>query len=257
MFSLSASAHSVAARVSICANKNQRIASQANQRRQRITENKKRVLLIVKASDDDNDQDDGDNEEQQPRQRGGRGGAGRGAGGRGGGRGRGGRGAKEDDPFTENVVQVSRVTKVTKGGSQMSFRATVVVGDGKGTIGVGCKKAKEVSGAVMKASSDARKSVIKVPIAKGDTIPHRVTVKGNGGAHVMLRPAAPGTGVIAGGSCRAVLELAGYKNCFAKQLGSNNPLNNARATVKGLAELRMPKEVAANREMTLEELFSA
>ena len=171
--------------------------------------------------------------------------------------GRGGRGGRNEDPFTENVVQVSRVTKVTKGGSQMSFRATVVVGDGKGAVGVGCKKAKEVQGAVMKAASDARKSVVKVPIAKGDTFPHRVTVKGNGGAHVMLRPAAPGTGVIAGGSCRSVLELAGYKNCFAKQLGSNNPLNNARATVKGLAQMRTAKEVAEARDMTLEELFSA
>jgi small subunit ribosomal protein S5 len=170
---------------------------------------------------------------------------------------RGGRGAKNDDPFTENVVQVSRVTKVTKGGSQMSFRATVVVGDGKGAVGVGCKKAKEVQGAVMKAASDARKSVVKVPIAKGDTFPHRVTVKGNGGSHIMLRPAAPGTGVIAGGSCRSVLELAGYKNCFAKQIGSNNPLNNARATVKGLAQMRTAKEVAESRDMTLEELFSA
>ena len=149
------------------------------------------------------------------------------------------------------------MTKVTKGGSQMSFRATVVVGDGKGKVGVGCKKAKEVQIAVTKAAADARKSAVNAPITKGATFPHRVTVKGKGGAVVMLRPAAPGTGVIAGGSCRTVLELAGYKNCFAKQLGSSNPLNNARAVVSGLAEMRTFKEVAKVRDMTLEELFQA
>ena len=137
----------------------------------------------------------------------------------------------------------------------ISFRATVVVGDGKGRVGVGCRKAKEVNVAVQKAAADARKTSIMAPITKGDTFPHRITVKGNGGALVMLRPAAPGTGVIAGGSCRTVLELAGYKNCFAKQIGCNNPLNNARATVKGLGEMLTTKQAAANRGMTLEELF--
>ena len=182
---------------------------------------------------------------------------------RAGGRGRGGRGSRgkrggrEDDGMQESVVQVSRVTKITKGGSQMSFRATVVVGDGKGLVGVGCKKAKEVQIAVTKAAADARKSAKRAPITKGDTFPHRVTVKGKGGAVVMLRPASPGTGVIAGGACRTVLELAGYKNCFAKQLGSANPLNNARAVVTGLSEMRTFKEVAKVRDMTLEELFSA
>ena len=231
---LSLTASSLTARVHIaCANLDKTSkcsSSSANSSRARATS-------IVRASEGGQAEGDG--------RRGARGG------------GRGGRGGRNEDPFTENVVQVSRVTKVTKGGSQMSFRATVVVGDGKGAVGVGCKKAKEVQGAVMKAASDARKSVVKVPIAKGDTFPHRVTVKGNGGAHVMLRPAAPGTGVIAGGSCRSVLELAGYKNCFAKQLGSNNPLNNARTTVKGLAQMRTAKEVAEARDMTLEELFSA
>ena len=155
------------------------------------------------------------------------------------------------------MVQVQRVTKVTKGGSNMSFRATVVVGDGKGKVGVGCAKAKEVAVAVTKASAVARKSVVEVPLAKGQSFPHRVTVKGSGGAVVMLRPAGPGTGVIAGGSCRTVLELAGYKNCFAKQLGSSNPLNNARAVVKGLREMRTYKQVAKERDLTVEELFSA
>lgn len=155
------------------------------------------------------------------------------------------------------MVQVQRVTKVTKGGSNMSFRATVVVGDGKGKVGVGCSKAKEVQVAVTKAAADARKCMIEVPLAKGQSFPHRVTVKGNGGAVVMLRPAGPGTGVIAGGSCRTVLELAGYKNCFAKQLGSSSPLNNARAVVKGLGEMRTYKQVAKERDMTVEELFAA
>ena len=111
--------------------------------------------------------------------------------------------------------------------------------------------------AVTKAAADARKCMVSVPISKGDSFPHRVTVKGSGGAVVMLRPAVPGTGVIAGGSCRAVLELAGYKNVFAKQLGSQNALNNARAVVKGLQEMRTYKQVAAERDMTVEELFAA
>jgi small subunit ribosomal protein S5 len=206
-----------------------------------------RGAIVARAGDDDvNDESETD----APRGR---------RGGRGGGRGRGGRGGRGEkvDDYNEAVVQVSRVTKVTKGGSQMSFRATVVVGDGKGSVGVGCKKAKEVQIAVTKAAADARKSCTQAPITKGATFPHRVTIKGKGGAVVMLRPAAPGTGVIAGGACRTVLELAGYKNCFAKQLGSSNPLNNARAVVAGLAEMRTFKEVAKVRDMTLEELFSA
>ena len=205
----------------------------------------RRTSVVVHAEGDDDGESSSD--EKAPRgRRGGRGG-------------RGGRGSreKEDDGIAEQVVQVCRVTKVTKGGSQMSFRATVVVGDGKGLVGVGCKKAKEVQVAVSKAASDARKSAKRAPITKGDTFPHRVTVKVKGGAVVMLRPASPGTGVIAGGACRTVLELAGYKNCFAKQLGSSNPLNNARAVVAGLNEMRTFKEVAKMRDMTLEEMFSA
>ena len=111
--------------------------------------------------------------------------------------------------------------------------------------------------AVTKAAADARKQLVEVPLAKGQSFPHRVTVKGKGGAVVMLRPAGPGTGVIAGGACRTVLELAGYKNCFAKQLGSSNPLNNARAVVQGLGEMRTYKQVAKERDMTVEELFAA
>jgi small subunit ribosomal protein S5 len=205
------------------------------------------VAIVVRAEGEGSTDESGG---EAPRGRAG----GRGRGGRGG---RGKRGGKEDDGMQESVVQVSRVTKITKGGSQMSFRATVVVGDGKGLVGVGCKKAKEVQIAVTKAAADARKSAKRAPITKGDTFPHRVTVKGKGGAVVMLRPASPGTGVIAGGACRTVLELAGYKNCFAKQLGSANPLNNARAVVAGLSEMRTFKEVAKVRDMTLEELFSA
>ena len=228
-----------------------RLPSRANRCDKIVAVAPRRTATVARAGDDAA-ASAVEGESETPRARGGRGG---GRGGRGG-RGRG-RGGKEDDGMQESVVQVSRVTKITKGGSQMSFRATVVVGDGKGLVGVGCQKAKEVQIAVTKAASDARKSAKRAPITKGDTFPHRVTVKGKGGAVVMLRPASPGTGVIAGGACRTVLELAGYKNCFAKQLGSSNPLNNARAVVAGLNEMRTFKEVAKMRDMTLEELFSA
>ena len=138
----------------------------------------------------------------------------------------------------------------------MSFRATVVVGDGKGKVGVGCSKAKEVQVAVTKAAADARKCMIDVPLAKGQSFPHRVTVKGHGGAVVMLRPAGPGTGVIAGGSCRTVLEPRGTRTA-SPAAGSSSPLNKARAVVKGIGEMRTYKQVYKERDMTVEELFSA
>lgn len=177
-------------------------------------------------------------------------------GGGGRGRGRGGRNDKDDDPFEERLVQVRRVTKVVKGGKQMSFRAVVVVGDGEGTVGVGCSKAKEVMDAVRKAGIEARKDSIKVNLAtKARTLPHRTQATA-GGAVVMLRPAAEGTGVIAGGAVRIVLELAGVKNGFGKQLGSSNQLNNARATVNGLKSVRSFQEVSALRGISVEELFA-
>ena len=127
---------------------------------------------------------------------------------------------------------MQRVTKVTKGGSNMSFRATVVVGDGKGKVGVGCAKAREVQVAVTKAAADARKCMVEVPLAKGQSFPHRVTVKGNGGAVVMLRPAGPGTGVIVAAPAAPFSSSRGTRTASpsARLL---RPLNNARAVVKG------------------------
>jgi len=197
------------------------------------------------ASSDDAPEDEGS--------RGGRG-AGRGGRGRGrGGRGRG-RGRREENEFEERVVQVQRVTKVVKGGKLMSFRATVVVGDGKSRVGVGCAKAREVVQAVTKASVEAKREMINVKVNKHFTIPHRVT--GNAGsAQVMLRPAAEGTGVLAGSSVRVVLELAGVKNVLGKELGSPNPLNNARAVIDGLSQLRTFKEVSEMRGIPMEDLW--
>jgi len=174
---------------------------------------------------------------------------------RGGGGRRGGRN-EPDDGFEERLVQVRRVTTVKKGGKLMSFRAVVVAGNGEGKVGVGCSKAKEVMDAVRKASIEAKKTAIDVKLStKARTLAHRATTRA-GGAVVMLRPASEGTGVIAGGSVRVVLELAGVKNCFGKELGSPNALNNARATVKGLAEIRSFNEVAEMRGLTVEELFA-
>jgi len=176
--------------------------------------------------------------------------------GQGGGRGRGRGPQKDDDGFEERVVQVRRVTKVVKGGKQMAFSAVVVVGDGKGTVGIGCAKAKEVINAVQKAAAVAKKEAITIELTKkSKTLTHRIQER-SGGAMVMLRPAAEGTGVIAGGAVRVVLELAGVQNCFGKQLGSPNPLNNARATLIGLKNVRTFKEVAVDRGCTVEQLFS-
>jgi len=169
---------------------------------------------------------------------------------------RGGRQDEENDGMEERLVQIRRVTKVVKGGKQLSFRAVVVVGDGEGSVGVGCSKAKEVMDAVRKAGIEARKAQVKVMLStKAKTLTHR-TQQSAGGATVMLRPAAEGTGVIAGGAVRVVLELAGVKNCFGKQLGSNNQLNNARATINGLKSVRSFKDVADMRGKTVEELFA-
>lgn len=130
----------------------------------------------------------------------------------------------------------------------------VIVGDEAGTVGVGCDSAKDVQQAVRKAAVDARRNLVTVPLSKSDSFPHRFDGI-FGAAKVMLRPAAEGTGVIAGGAVRVVLELAGVKNAFGKQLGSDNPLNNARATVQGLRSMRTFQEVAAMRGLPLEELL--
>jgi small subunit ribosomal protein S5 len=139
--------------------------------------------------------------------------------------------------WLERVVAIQRVTKVVKGGKKMSFRAVVVVGDEHGKVGVGVGKAGDVITAVKKGVTDGKKHVIHVPLTSSDSIPHP-TMGRFGAAKLVLRPSAPGSGVIAGGSVRTVLELAGVKNILSKQLGSNNLLNNARATVEGLSSLR-------------------
>ncbi|KAJ3687332.1 hypothetical protein LUZ61_016496 [Rhynchospora tenuis] len=158
------------------------------------------------------------------------------------------------DDFKDRVIQVRRVTKVVKGGKNMSFRAIVVVGDGKGHVGVGVGKALEVAEAVVKAVINGRRNIVTVPLTKHLTFPHRATGKYRA-AEVMLRPAAPGSGVIAGGAVRAVLELAGLQNALGKQLGSDNALNNARATIVATQQMRHLADVARERGIPMEELW--
>jgi small subunit ribosomal protein S5 len=161
---------------------------------------------------------------------------------------------KETD-WQERVVQIRRVTKVVKGGKKLSFRAIVVIGNERGQVGVGVGKASDVIGAVKKGVADGKKHLIDVPLTKANSIPHPTTGDG-GGAKVMMRPAAPGTGVIAGGAVRTVLELAGVRNILAKQLGSGNPLSNARAAVNALSTLRTFSEVAEERGIPIENLYA-
>ncbi|KAJ4809391.1 30S ribosomal protein S5 [Rhynchospora pubera] len=161
---------------------------------------------------------------------------------------------KPVDDFEERVIQVRRVTKVVKGGKNLSFRAVVVVGDKKGHVGVGLGKALEVSEAVVKAVINGRRNIVTVPLTKHLTFPHRATGKFRA-AEVMLRPAAPGSGVIAGGAVRAVLELAGLQNALGKQLGSDNALNNARAAVVATQQMRHLADVARDRGIPMEELW--
>jgi small subunit ribosomal protein S5 len=154
----------------------------------------------------------------------------------------------------EKLVQLNRVAKVTKGGRTFSFAAIVVVGDGKGTVGHGLGKARDVSEAIAKAVDDAKKNLIQVPIYKG-TIPHEVKGKFKAG-HVLLKPASDGTGVIAGGAMRAVLEIAGVHNVLAKSQGSSNPHNVVKATIVALSLLRDPSEIARQRNISMEKMFN-
>ncbi len=162
---------------------------------------------------------------------------------------------KKDNAWQERVVQIRRVSKVVKGGKKLSFRAIVVVGNEKGQVGVGVGKAGDVINAVRKAVSDGKKHLISIRLNKADSITH-ISTGIAGGAKVFMRPAAPGTGVIAGGAVRTVLELAGIKNILAKQQGSNNPLNNARAAVNALEQIRSYSNVAKERDIPLQQIFS-
>lgn len=153
----------------------------------------------------------------------------------------------------EKMVALNRVAKVTKGGRTFSFAAVVVVGDGKGTVGHGLGKARDVSEAISKAVDDAKKNLIKVPIHDG-TIPHEQHGK-FGAGKVLIKPAADGTGVIAGGAMRAVLEIAGVHNVLAKSQGSSNPHNVVKATIDALSKLRTPMDIARQRGIALEKLF--
>ena len=153
----------------------------------------------------------------------------------------------------EKVINLSRVTKVTKGGRHFRFSATVVVGNRKGLVGIGTSKANEVNDAIAKASKAANKSVFKVAIKDNRTIPHEAYGK-VGRAVVMVKPAKEGTGVIAGGSARAVLELAGIKDIVSKSLGSNTKVNVAKATLEALKSIRTPEKIAELRGKKVEEL---
>ncbi len=159
-----------------------------------------------------------------------------------------------DLELKEKVVSINRVVKTTKGGRAFSFSALVVVGNGAGVVGCGLGKAKEVQEAITKGIEDAKKNLIKVPVMHG-TIPHEQLSK-EGAAKVLIKPAAHGTGVIAGGSMRAVLEAVGITDVLAKNLGSANPQNVVKATVKALATLREPIQVARTRNISLKKVFN-
>ncbi|MFB4313590.1 30S ribosomal protein S5 [Actinomadura sp. 21ATH] len=164
-------------------------------------------------------------------------------------------GADKGQSYIEKVVAINRVAKVVKGGRRFSFTALVIVGDGNGTVGVGYGKAKEVPAAIAKGVEEAKKHFFKVPRIQG-TIPHLVQARDAAG-EVLLRPASPGTGVIAGGPVRAVLEAAGIHDVLSKSLGSDNAINIVHATIAGLKALKRPEEIAAKRGLPIEDVAPA
>ncbi|KAM7254921.1 hypothetical protein ACFE04_020162 [Oxalis oulophora] len=158
------------------------------------------------------------------------------------------------DGFEDRVVEVRRVSKVRKGGKQLNYRVLSVVGDKKGLVGVGIGKAVNARDALEKSAINARRNIVSVPMTKYKTFPHRCEAK-YGAAKVMLRPACPGTGVIAGGAVRIILEMAGVENALGKQLGSNNAINNARATLSAVLQMKQFDDVARERGIPKEELW--
>lgn len=161
---------------------------------------------------------------------------------------------KEQSEWEEKIIQVRRVTKVVKGGKKLSFRAVVAVGNGKGQVGVGVGKSAEVIGAIQKGVVDAKKSLVSVPMV-GTTIPHPVTGC-QGSSRILMKPAAKGTGIIAGGAVRSVLELSGIGDILSKCLGSRSPLNVARGTIDGLKQLRTFEETARLRGISVRQMLS-
>ena len=158
------------------------------------------------------------------------------------------------EELKDRLVAINRTTKVTKGGRTFTFAAIVVVGDGKGVIGYGLGKAGEVTAAIAKGVESAKKNLVQVPILKG-TLPHEVSAR-YGGAEVLLRPASEGTGVVAGGAMRAVLESVGITDVICKSKGSSNPHNLVKATIAALGEMRSPMEIAHLRGVTLDKVFN-
>jgi len=158
-----------------------------------------------------------------------------------------------DDDFQEKLVNINRVAKVVKGGRQFGFTALTVVGDGKGRVGMGKGKAREVPAAIQKAMESARRNMVDVPL-KGDTLHYAITAR-HGAAKVYMQPASEGTGIIAGGPMRAVFEVLGVRDVLAKCIGSPNPVNVIRATIKGLSDMSEPKSIASKRGKTLEDIL--